>query len=97
MSEQSPQSVPENRTPDLGPSVDYDPVNRPKHYVNQACGIEPIEICEHMGFNLGNVVKYVMRHDKKNGIEDLKKARWYLDREIKKQEGGVPQWIKKSV
>jgi hypothetical protein len=40
-----------------------------------------------MGFNLGNAVKYVWRADLKNdAIEDLKKARWYIDREIQKRE-----------
>jgi hypothetical protein len=39
-------------------------------------------------FNLGNAVKYISRADKKdNNVEDLKKARWYLDREIAKLEG----------
>jgi hypothetical protein len=37
-----------------------------------------------MGFNLGNTVKYIWRCDLKNGIEDLKKAQWYLNREIEK-------------
>jgi hypothetical protein len=44
----------------------------------------------HQSFCLGNVVKYVLRHRDKNGIEDLKKARWYLDREIAFQEGTLP-------
>jgi hypothetical protein len=40
-----------------------------------------------MGFNLGNSIKYIWRADLKNdAIEDLKKARWYLDREIGKRE-----------
>jgi hypothetical protein len=40
-----------------------------------------------MGFNLGNAVKYIWRSDLKNdAIEDLKKARWYIDREIQKRE-----------
>lgn len=39
-----------------------------------------------LGFCLGNVIKYVLRHVQKAGLEDLKKARWYLDREITRQE-----------
>lgn len=39
-----------------------------------------------MSFTLGNVIKYVWRADFKSGIEDLKKARWYLDREIALRE-----------
>ena len=63
-----------------------DPVNRPKHYTSKA--IEVIDIIEawDMNFRLGNVIKYVLRHADKNGLEDLKKARWYLDREITKRE-----------
>ena len=45
-------------------------------------------------FNLnsfeGNIIKYIVRHRSKNGIEDLKKARWYLDRLIKKEEKAKP-------
>ena len=65
-----------------------DPVNQPKHYTNHPSGIECIQITEHMGFNLGNAMKYIWRCDlKKDAVEDLKKARWYLDREIAKREG----------
>lgn len=64
-----------------------DNVNHPKHYVNHPSGVECIQITEHMGFNLGNAVKYIWRCDlKKDCIEDLKKAAWYLNREIKKRE-----------
>jgi hypothetical protein len=44
-----------------------------------------------MGFVLGNVIKYVWRADMKNGIEDLKKARWYLDREIERRGDPILQ------
>jgi hypothetical protein len=64
-------------------------VNNPKHYTSHPSGIECIVIVEHMGFCLGNVVKYAWRADLKGeGLEDLKKARWYLDREISKRERG---------
>lgn len=60
-----------------------DPVNHPKHYTEHPSGVECIQITEHMGFCLGNAVKYIWRADlKSDAIEDLKKARWYLDREI---------------
>lgn len=60
-----------------------DPVNHPDHYTWLPTGIECIDIVEHMTFNRGNVVKYVLRSGKKgDAVEDLKKARWYLDREI---------------
>lgn len=60
-----------------------DMVNHPPHY--KAGGIETIDFIEakKLGYNLGNVVKYVSRADLKvNKLEDLQKARWYLDREI---------------
>ena len=63
-------------------------VNHPPHYTNHPSGVECIDITRHMGFNLGNVVKYVWRADLKGDqIEDLKKARFYLNNEIEKLEG----------
>lgn len=67
-----------------------DNVNRPAHYNGHPSGIECIQITEHMGFNLGNAVKYIWRCDlKQDAIEDLEKARWYIDREIKKRKRAV--------
>lgn len=65
----------------------HDPVNRPKHYTGHPSGVECIQITEHMGFNLGNAVKYIWRADLKHNtpIQDLEKARWYIDREIKRR------------
>jgi hypothetical protein len=63
-----------------------DQVNRPKHYTSHPSGIDCIQITEHMGFNLGNALKYIWRCDlKKDAVEDLRKARWYIDREIAKR------------
>lgn len=67
-------------------TIAADPVNHPRHYTSHPSGIECIQITEHMGFNLGNAVKYVWRADlKADAIEDLKKARWYIERELKKR------------
>ena len=64
-----------------------DPVSHPKHYTEHPSGIECIEITRHMGFNLGNAVKYIWRADlKNNALEDLEKAVWYLQDEIKKRK-----------
>jgi len=61
----------------------HDPVNHPKHYTAHPSGIECIQITEHMGFNLGNAMKYIWRADEKNNaVEDLRKAVWYVQREI---------------
>jgi hypothetical protein len=66
---------------------DHDPVNHPSHYTGHPSGVECITITEHMGFLLGSAMKYIWRCDlKKDAIEDLKKARWYLDREIANRE-----------
>lgn len=72
---------------------DNDPVNHPKHYTNHPSGIECIQVTEHMNFNIGNAVKYLWRTDLKNGLEDLKKARWYIDREIQRLERPMPETV----
>ena len=64
-----------------------DNVNHPKHYTEHPSGIECIEVTRHMGFNLGNAIKYIWRADlKENTMEDLEKARWYINDEIKKRK-----------
>lgn len=60
-----------------------DTVDHPPHYTAHPSGVECITITEHMGFNVGNAVKYLWRADHKgDAVEDLRKARWYVDREI---------------
>ena len=55
----------------------------PSHYQDHGSGIQCIQITEHMNFCLGNAIKYIWRAGlKNNAIEDLRKARWYIDREI---------------
>jgi hypothetical protein len=72
-----------------------DPVNKPSHYTSHPSGIECLEITRHMGFNLGNVFKYVWRCDlKKDAIEDLKKAAFYLQDEINLREKAASKFIK---
>jgi len=69
------------------PSASPDPVNNPPHYTSHPSGIECLTIVRHMGFNLGNVVKYVWRADLKGAaIEDLEKAAFYLADEIAKRK-----------
>jgi hypothetical protein len=72
---------------DSGPGANV--IEHPIHYTSHPSGIECIQITEHMSFLLGNVYKYVWRADLKHddgGLEDLKKARFYLNREIAKRE-----------
>lgn len=66
-------------------AVAQDIVNHPPHYTSHASGIECIQITEHMTFLMGNAMKYLWRADLKNGIEDLKKCAWYIQREIDKR------------
>ena len=64
-----------------------DPVSHPMHYTSYP--VEVIQITEHLNFCRGNAVKYIARAGLKNPekeIEDLRKARWYLDREIARLE-----------
>ena len=69
---------------------DVDMVRHPPHYTSHPSGIECIQITEHMGFNLGNAIKYIWRADLKGAdIVDLEKARWYLDREIAKRKAAA--------
>ena len=83
---EEPQSVLDTINPEC---VKSDPVNHPAHY--KIGGIETIDFIEAkgLGYHIGNVVKYITRAGHKgttNGLEDLKKARWYLDRAIEKNE-----------
>ncbi|WP_080735993.1 DUF3310 domain-containing protein [Rhodococcoides fascians] len=61
-----------------------DPVEHPKHYTSHPSGVECITVTEHMNFNLGNATKYIWRAGLKSSsaVEDIRKARWYLDREL---------------
>lgn len=74
-----------------------DMVNHPKHYISKK-GIEVIDVIEAFTDDLngpeayytGNIIKYICRWKHKNGIEDLKKAQWYLNRLIKTLEDSSP-------
>jgi Protein of unknwon function (DUF3310) len=68
-----------------------DLINSPPHY--KAAGIEVIDVIEafDLNFRLGNVVKYILRHARKGSpLDDLRKARVYLEREIAKLESAGP-------
>ena len=76
-----------------------DPVNHPKHYTEHPSGVECIEITEHFNFNKGNAIKYIWRSaDKGKEVEDLRKARWYIDREIARilNNADEPPFMKRS-
>jgi len=62
---------------------EYDEIARPEHYV-AAGGIEPFDFINSngLGYAVGNIIKYVFRYSRKNGVVDLEKARWYIDRLI---------------
>lgn len=64
-----------------------DNVNHPKHYTSDPSGIECIEITRHRNFNIGNAIKYLWRNGLKDSdaqIQDLEKAIWYIQDEIKR-------------
>lgn len=73
-------------------SAPTDNVQLPKHYARFK--IEPIRfICENgLNFFTGNIIKYILRHDAKNGLEDLRKAQRYLQMFIAFQEGDKDWW-----
>jgi hypothetical protein len=60
----------------------HDPINRPAHYCAGKLEVYEAIAGMELGYTEGNIVKYVARHKFKNGVEDLQKARWYLDRLI---------------
>lgn len=67
--------------------MQHDPINNPSYYATG--GIETIDFIEakRLGYHLGNCIKYISRAGRKHdAIEDLKKARWYLEREISNRE-----------
>lgn len=66
-----------------------DPVNHPPHYLAHPSGVECITITRWINFNLGNAIKYIWRSGLKDGatVQDLQKARWYLDDEIARLQG----------
>lgn len=68
-----------------------DSVNHPKHYNSHPSGVECIDIVEYFPFNVGNAIKYLWRAGMKgDALEDLKKARWYVDRAIAQLERFPP-------
>ena len=73
-------------------TVGEDAVNHPAHYAEGwSNGAEVIDITEHLNFNRGNAVKYICRAGRKSKdteVEDLRKAAWYINRELQRLEGG---------
>jgi hypothetical protein len=62
-------------------------VNHPKHYNEDASGVECIEVVRHRNFNVGNAIKYLWRcglKDGENTVKDLEKAKWYINDELKR-------------
>jgi hypothetical protein len=81
--------IPMTSEQDLTGDQKPDLVNQPPHYKAHPSGIEAIQVTEWFTFSLGCVIKYIWRAGVKEGtseLEDLKKARWYLEREIQRRE-----------
>lgn len=68
-----------------------DLINHPPHYTSHPSGVECIQVTEHMNFNLGNAMKYIWRAGLKSddAMDDLAKAGWYIEREMKRLKGGA--------
>jgi hypothetical protein len=66
-------------------------VNHPPHYNAHPSGVECVDVAEHYGFNVGNAIKYLWRAGLKSTdpIEDLRKAAWYVNREIERLTKGT--------
>jgi hypothetical protein len=67
-----------------------DVVNNPPHYTSDPSGVECIQITRHRNFNVGNAIKYLWRAGLKDGnatVQDLRKAVFYIEDEIKRLEG----------
>ena len=85
--------------PNESASKKTEQVSHPSHYawLKDLCGVEPLDICRHIDFNTGNAIKYLLRKDKVDGnktktekrIEDLRKAVFYIQDEIKLLEHGT--------
>jgi hypothetical protein len=59
----------------------------PQHYRQHPSGVECIEVTQHCNFCIGNAIKYLWRAGLKgDAVEDLRKAAWYIDREIRRRE-----------
>ena len=69
-----------------------DVVNKPPHYQGEVEAIDSIKAAmsyeAFKGYCQGNALKYIIRYDRKNGVEDLRKAEWYINRLIKHLENG---------
>lgn len=95
LTENKPDSIPSNWTPvarikhsvdDVNENEQIDSVNHPNHYQSKT-GLEVIDVIDAfthgldgvLAFDTGNVIKYICRWKQKNGIEDLKKAKWYIE------------------
>jgi hypothetical protein len=67
---------------------EHDVVDNPRHYTSHPSGVECIQVVEHMPFCLGNAMKYIWRAGLKDDeVTDLRKAVWYLEREIRRRSG----------
>jgi hypothetical protein len=79
--------IDDRRASTTGHTIDPEGVDHPKHYNVHPSGIECIDVVEHMSFNIGNAVKYLWREGEKGyPVKDMKKAVWYIQREIAKRE-----------
>jgi len=85
-----PDRLTETQAAEMYRDARPDLVNHPPHY--KSGGIETIDFIEakKLGFHAGNVIKYISRYQHKGGVEDLRKAAWYLNRLIDRESDKTP-------
>lgn len=77
------EQVERDKTEQGGVALLHNAVDHPKHYCSHPSGLECIEVAQHLNFCLGNAFKYLFRRERKNScLEDLEKAKWYIQKEI---------------
>ncbi len=80
-----PPSVAQQMADQVVREMIQDDAINPTHYTEHPSGVDAITITRHMNFNLGNAFKYIWRAGLKGkAIQDLEKAKWYLEDEIKR-------------
>ena len=80
----APHEYADKESSEMSAEKNKEAVNHPKHYQSKT-GLEAIDVIEafDLNFNLGNVIKYILRCGKKDAeLQELEKAKWYLEREI---------------
>ena len=80
----------------IEPNAKFSNVNHPSHYNQHPSGVECIDIIETFPYNIGVAIKYLWRAEFKNGIEDLEKAIWSIQREIDRKNAMIDNHLEEQ-